>query len=103
MARGNSLSLTGLGEAEQVASIQPRIGDVGQCVGGDACRQTDAAAPLVSVAVALMIAPLHSKLAVKRGPAHRHTRGPPVPPYVIRSSSRGIWLFTPNGNEGTRN
>jgi hypothetical protein len=92
-----------LGEAEQVTSIQPGIGDVIQCAGGDACRQTDGAAPLVSVAVALMIAPLHSQPGVKRDPAHRHTYGPSVPPYVIRSSSHGIWLFAPNGNEGTHN
>jgi hypothetical protein len=91
-----------LGEAEQVTSIQRGNDDVRQCAGSNACRQTDAAAPLVSVAVALMIAPLHSQPGVKRE-VHRYAHGPSVPPYVIRSSSRGIWLFAPNGNEGTHN
>jgi hypothetical protein len=68
---------------------QPRIDDMAQGVGGDASRQADAAAP--------PIAPLHRKLA------HRNTHGTPVRSYTTWSSSRGVWLFGPNGNEGAHN
>ena len=85
-----------LGEAD--ASIQPAIDDIGQSTGDDASHQTDAAVPQ-----ALLTAPLHPKLAMKRDLAHRDTRGPSVGPYVTRSSSRGLWLFAPNGNEGANN
>jgi hypothetical protein len=82
-----------LGEAD--ATIQPGIGAFGQSAGDGASHQPDATAP--------PIAPLHSKLAAERGPGHRNTRGPPVQSYVTRSSSRGVWLFAPNGNEGANN
>jgi hypothetical protein len=92
-----------LGEAEQVAPIQPGIGDVGQRAGDGVGRPTDAVVPQASVLAALLTAALHPKLDVKRGTPHLDARGPSVRPYVTRSSSRGIWLFTPNGNEGAHN
>ena len=92
-----------LGEAEQVAPIQPGIGDTGQSAGDGASRPTDAVVPQVSVLAALLTAALHPKLDVKRGTPHRHARGPSVRPYVTRSLSRGMWLFAPNGNEGAHN
>ena len=84
-----------LSEAGQVASVQPRIDDMGQSAGGDAIRQPEAAAPPT--------APLHRKLAAERGAAHPYTHGPPVRAYITSSSSRGLWLFAPNGNEGANN
>jgi hypothetical protein len=81
-----------LSKAGQGASIPPRIDDMAQGVGGDASRQTDAAAPPT--------APLHRKLAVERSAAHRSTHGPPVQSYVTRSSSRGTWLFAPHEGNG---
>ena len=92
-----------LGEAEQVAPVQPGIGDTGQSARDGASRPTDAVVPQVSVLAALLTAALHPKLDVKRGTPHRYARGPSVRPYVTRSSSRGIWLFAPNGNEGAHN
>jgi hypothetical protein len=89
-----------LGEAEQVAPIQPGIGDMEQSDRDDASRQTDAVVPQVSGVAAPPIARLHAKLAAERGLAHRYTRGPPVRSYVTRPSSRGVWLFGPTGNEG---
>jgi len=83
------------GEAEHVASILPRIDDVGQSAGDDASHQTDAAVPQ-----ALLTAPLHAKPGMKRGLAHRYAPGPSVGPSIAHSSSSGLWLFAPNGNEG---
>jgi hypothetical protein len=80
-----------LGEAEQVASIQPGIGAFGQSIGDAAVPQ----APLT--------APLHPKPGIKRRLAHRYASGPTVGPYITHSSSSGLWLFAPNGNEGANN
>jgi hypothetical protein len=88
-----------LGEAEQVATIR----DMEQSAGDGASRPADAVVPQVSVLAALLTAAPHPKLDVKRGTPHRHAGGPSVRPYVIRSSSRGMWLFAPNGNEGAHN
>jgi len=93
-----------LGEAEQVAPIQPGIGDIGQSAGDSAIHPTDAVAPQGAVLAPLLTVVLHPKLDAKPSMPHRHVIGPPVRPYVTRSSSRGIWLFAPNnGNEGARN
>lgn len=80
-------------------SAKPTQVDAGDGVG----RQTEPVMPQVSVLAAQVTAALRPKLGVKRGTLHRHACGPSVRPYVIRSSSRGIWLFAPNGNEGARN
>jgi hypothetical protein len=88
------------GEAEQVASIQPRIDDVGERTNDDASRQTDAATPLVPVAGALLTAPVYPKVpSAGRGSAHRRTHGSPVRPYVTQLS-RGTWLFAPYQGNG---
>jgi hypothetical protein len=84
------------GEAGQVASIQPRIDDVGESANDDASRQTDAATPLVPAAEALLTAPVPS---AGRGSAHRRTHGSPVRPYVT-PLSRGTWLFAPYQGNG---
>jgi hypothetical protein len=84
------------GEAEQVASIQLRIDDVGESANDDASRQTDAATPLVPAAGALLTVPAYPKVpSAGRGSAHRRTPGPPVRPYVTHLS-HGTWLFPPN-------
>ena len=86
-----------LGEAYQVALIQPRIGAFGRSAGNDASPQADTAVPQ-----ARPIAQLHAQL-VKHGLVHRDARGPSVGPYITHSSSSGVWLFAPNGNEGANN
>jgi hypothetical protein len=83
-----------LAEAEQIAPIQPGS------AGDGASRQTDAVVPQVSAVAALLTTALHPQRGVKRGTPHHDARGPSIPPYVNRSSSRGIWLFAPTGNEG---
>jgi hypothetical protein len=82
------------GEAEQVGSIQPGIGAFGQSAGDDADTV---------VSQALLTAPLHPKPGIKRRLAHRYASGSTVGPYITHSSSRGLWLFAPNGNEGANN
>jgi hypothetical protein len=74
---------------EADAAIQPRIGAFGQSA-GDNGHQTDAAVPQ-----ALLTAPLHTKLGMRRGLAH-DARWPSVGPYITHSSSSGTWLFTPH-------
>jgi hypothetical protein len=81
-----------LSEAGQAASIQPRIDDMAQGVGGDASRQTDTAAQPT--------APLHRKLAAESSAAHRNAHGHPVRSYITWSSSRGTWLFAPHEGNG---
>jgi hypothetical protein len=83
-----------LGEADQIAPIQSGS------AGNGASRQTDAVVLQVSSVSVLLTTALHLKRGVKRSTSHRDARGPTVPPYVNRSSSRGIWLFAPTGNEG---
>jgi hypothetical protein len=68
-----------------------------------ASHQTDKVVPQAAIPAALLTVALHPKLDAKPSTRHRHALEPPVLPYVTRSSSRGIWLFAPNGNEGTRN
>ena len=88
------------GEAEQVASIRPRIDDVGESANDDASRQTDAATSLVPAAGALLTAPVYPKVpSAGRGSAHRRTHGSPVRPYVTQLS-HGTWLFQPYQGNG---
>jgi hypothetical protein len=82
-----------LGEAEQVASTQLRIHNVGESASDDASRHTDAAAPHVPAAGALLTVPAF------RGSVHRRTSGPPVRAYVTQLS-HGTWLFPPNQTGG---
>ena len=78
---------------EADATIQPGIGAFGQGA-GDNGRQTGAAVPQ-----ALLTAPLHTKLGMRRGLAHA-ARWPSVGPYITHSSSSGIWLFAPHDGNG---
>ena len=85
-----------LDAAEQVVSIQPRIHNVGESASDDASRQTDASAPQVPTAGALLTVPAYPKVpSAGHGSAHRRTSGPPVRAYVTQLS-HGTWLFPPN-------
>jgi hypothetical protein len=76
--------------AEADATIQPGSDALGQSAGDNA-----------AVPQALLAAPPH--LGMKRGLTHRAAHRLSVGPYITRSSSSGIWLFAPNGNEGANN
>jgi hypothetical protein len=82
--------------AEADATIRPGIGAFGQSAGDNGGHQTDAAVPQV-----LLAAPPH--LGMKRGLTHRAAHRLSVGPYITHSSSSGVWLFAPNGNEGANN
>jgi hypothetical protein len=69
---------------------------LGQSAGDNSSHQTDAAVPQ-----ALLAAPPH--LGMKRGLTHRAAHRLSVGPYITHSSSSGVWLFAPNGNEGANN
>jgi hypothetical protein len=100
--RGSQSDRVSLGKAEQVASIQPRTGNMGDSAGADVGRQTHATAPPVPNTEALLTAPGYPRLpGSDRGSGHRrtHTYGVSVRPYAIRSS-RGTWLFPPAPNAG---
>jgi hypothetical protein len=82
--------------AEADATIQPGSDALGQSAGANGGHQTDAAVPQ-----ALLAAPPH--LGMKRGLTHRAAHRLSVGPYITHSSSSGVWLFAPNGNEGANN
>jgi hypothetical protein len=89
-----------LGEAEHVASVQPKTGNVGDSTGDDVGRQTSEATPLVSNVETLLMAPNDRRLPVgSRGSGHRRIHGPSIRSYVV-PSSRGTWLFPPAQNAG---
>jgi hypothetical protein len=87
-------------EAQQVALIQPRTGDMEERAGDDSSHQTDAAASQVAASVALLTVPVAPKgPGAERGWGQRRPGGAPVRPDATRAS-RGTWLFAPNSNGG---
>lgn len=88
-----------LGDAEQVASIQPRTGEAVASAGDDVSRQTAvaAAAPLATGGTLLIADP--KVASVERGSGRPRARGPLVRTFVT-GSNRGTWLFPPNMNAG---
>jgi len=71
------------GEADQIASIRPQTGDVGESAGDDASQPTAAADPRMP--------------GTKRGSGHRGSRGPLVRPFA---ASHGTWLWPATANAG---
>jgi hypothetical protein len=71
------------GEANQIASIRPQTGDVGESAAEDASRPTAAVDPRIP--------------GTKRGLGHRGARGPLVRPYA---ASHGTWLWPATTNAG---
>jgi hypothetical protein len=90
--------LSSLGEAEQVAA-QPQPGDARGSAGDDASGRTEAAAPQVPAAGALLI--IYPRIpGAERGAGHSRARGPLIRPYVA-PANRGTWLFPPTTNAGS--
>lgn len=92
--------MTHLAEARPIPLLITLSPSPAQNAGDGASRQTDAVMPQASVPTALPTAALHPQLDAKPSALHRHAHGPPVRSYVTRPSSRGVWLFGPNGNGG---
>jgi hypothetical protein len=90
--------LPSLGEAEQVAA-EPQPGDARESAGENASRRTEAAAPQVPAAVALLI--VYPRIpGAERGAGRNRAPGPSIRPYIT-PVNRGTWLFPPTTNAGS--
>ena len=100
-SRGSLRQTPSLGDAEHLALIEARTGNVGEHASDDASSPTAVAPPQAPAAEAVLTAPVFPSVrGAERGPGYRRAHGRSVRSYGTTPPSHGTWLFPPAPNAG---